>query len=103
MGERMSIGEKDVLHVAKLAELAVPEGDLPKLVSQLRGIVDYVARLDQVPASEQAAPYIAGPEAVRLRADEVNPVPLARPPAAIAPEFIDGFFTVPKMGGQDES
>jgi aspartyl/glutamyl-tRNA(Asn/Gln) amidotransferase C subunit len=99
----MRIGEKDVLHVAKLAELAVAEQDLPKLVAQLRGIVEYVARLDEVPASEQAAPYIAGPDAVRLRPDEVNPVPLARPPAAIAPEFIDGFFTVPRMGAQEAS
>jgi aspartyl-tRNA(Asn)/glutamyl-tRNA(Gln) amidotransferase subunit C len=99
----MSIGEKDVLHVAKLAELAVAPGDLPKLVAQLGEIVNYVARLDQVPAGEQAAPYIAGPEAVRLRPDEVNPVPLARPPAAMAPEFTDGFFTVPKMGGQEDA
>jgi aspartyl-tRNA(Asn)/glutamyl-tRNA(Gln) amidotransferase subunit C len=99
----MSIGEQDVLHVAKLAELAVAPQDLPRLVSQLRGIVDYVARLDDVPASEHAAPYLAGPEAVRLRDDVVAPVPLARPPAAIAPEFIDGFFTVPKMGAQEGS
>jgi aspartyl-tRNA(Asn)/glutamyl-tRNA(Gln) amidotransferase subunit C len=97
----MSIGRDDVLHVAKLAELAVSEADLPRLVAQLGEIVDYVARLDEVPAGEHAAPYLAGPDAVRLRPDAVDPVPLARPPAAIAPEFVDGFFVVPRMGGME--
>ena len=47
MGERMSIGRNDVLHVAKLAELAVREEELDRLVDQLNRIVDYVAQLDR--------------------------------------------------------
>ena len=46
MGERMSIGRDEVLHVAKLAELAVKEAELDRLVEQLNRIVDYVAQLD---------------------------------------------------------
>jgi aspartyl-tRNA(Asn)/glutamyl-tRNA(Gln) amidotransferase subunit C len=103
MGERMSIGRNEVLHVAKLAELAVREGDLDRLVEQLNRIVDYVAQLDQVPADRMAAPFLPGPQSVGLREDVPGPVPLARPPAELAPEFTDGFFLVPRHGAMEES
>ena len=46
----MSIGRDEVRHVARLAELAVPEEELDNLVRQLNRIVDYVAALDRLPA-----------------------------------------------------
>ena len=99
----MSIGRDEVRHVAKLAELAVPEEELDRLVSQLNRIVDYVAQLDQVPADRMAAPFLPGPQSVDLREDVPGPVPLARPPAELAPEFTDGFFLVPRHGAMEES
>jgi hypothetical protein len=30
-------------------------------------------------------------------------VPLARPPAELAPEFADGFFLVPRHGAMEET
>jgi aspartyl-tRNA(Asn)/glutamyl-tRNA(Gln) amidotransferase subunit C len=102
MGERMSIGRDDVLHVAKLAELAVPEAELERLVSQLNRIVDYVAQLDRLPAERMADPFLPGPGSVALREDVPGPVPLARPPAELAPEFADGFFLVPRHGAMED-
>ena len=99
----MSIGRDEVLHVAKLAELAVPEDELDRLVDQLNRIVDYVARLDQVPADSTAAPFVPGPQSVALREDVPNPVPLARPPEAMAPEFADGFFLVPRHEAMEDA
>jgi aspartyl-tRNA(Asn)/glutamyl-tRNA(Gln) amidotransferase subunit C len=99
----MSIGRNEVLHVAKLAELAVREGDLDRLVDQLNRIVDYVAQLDRVPADRMAAPFLPGPQAAELREDVPGPVPLARRPAEFAPEFADGFFLVPRHGAMEES
>jgi aspartyl-tRNA(Asn)/glutamyl-tRNA(Gln) amidotransferase subunit C len=99
----MSIGRDDVLHVARLAELAVREGELDRLVDQLNRIVDYVAQLDQVPVERMAAPFLPGPSAAALREDVPGPVPLARPPAALAPEFADGFFLVPRHGAMEDS
>ena len=99
----MSIGRKDVLHVAKLAELAVSEGELDRLVDQMNRIVDYVAQLDEVPADRMAAAFLPGPQAVGLREDAPGPVPLARPPATFAPEFREGFFLVPRHGAMEES
>jgi aspartyl-tRNA(Asn)/glutamyl-tRNA(Gln) amidotransferase subunit C len=98
----MSIGRDEVLHVAKLAELAVREEELDRLVGQLNRIVDYVAQLDQVPADRPAEPFLPGPQSVALREDEPGPVPLARPPAELAPEFADGFFLVPRHGAMED-
>ena len=102
MGERVSIGLDEVLHVAKLAELAVREDELRRLVDQMNRIVDYVAALDEVPADPLAQPFLAGPRSVALREDVEAPVPLARPPAALAPEFAHGFFLVPRHGAMED-
>jgi aspartyl-tRNA(Asn)/glutamyl-tRNA(Gln) amidotransferase subunit C len=98
----MSIGREEVLHVARLAELAVREGEVDKLVEQMNRIVDYVAQLDLVPADHQVAPFLPGPAQVALREDTPGPVPLARPPAEMAPEFADGFFLVPRHGAMED-
>ena len=98
----MSIGRDEVLHVARLAELAVDEADLDRLVEQLNRIVDYVAQLETAPA-EAAERLPPGPAAGRLREDVPGPVPLGRPPAAFAPEFTDGFFLVPRHGAMEGS
>ena len=97
----MSIGKDEVVHVARLAELAVSETELPKLVEQLSRIVDFVAELSQVPADESAPPFQAGPAKTPLRDDVVAPVPLARTPADMAPEFVGGFFVVPRLGAME--
>jgi aspartyl-tRNA(Asn)/glutamyl-tRNA(Gln) amidotransferase subunit C len=97
----MTIRKEDVLHVARLAELDVAEADLPTLVDQTARIVEFVAQLDQVPAGEQAPPFLAGPSKVALRPDEVRPAVLSRTPAQLAPEFQHGFFVVPKLGAME--
>jgi aspartyl-tRNA(Asn)/glutamyl-tRNA(Gln) amidotransferase subunit C len=98
----MSIGLDEVLHVAKLAELAVRENELRRLVDQMNRIVDYVATLDEVPADRIAEPFLAGPRSVTLREDVEGAVPLARPVAAMAPEFREGFFLVPRHGAMED-
>lgn len=98
----MSIGRDEVVHVAKLAELAVRDDDLPRLVEQLNRIVDYVAQLDRVPSEGKTDLFVPGPAAVALRDDAPGSVPLARPPAEFAPEFAEGFFLVPRHGAMED-
>jgi len=98
----MSIGLDEVLHVAKLAELAVKESEFHRLVEQMNRIVNYVATLDEVPGDRIAEPFLAGPQSVALREDREATVPLVRPPSAIAPEFADGFFLVPRHGAMED-
>jgi aspartyl-tRNA(Asn)/glutamyl-tRNA(Gln) amidotransferase subunit C len=94
----MSVSREDVLRIAQLAELDVDEEALPQLVEHMSRIIDYVAQLSAVPASDTLRPFVPGPDAIRFRADEVNPIPLALPPAEFAPAFKEGFFVVPKLG-----
>jgi aspartyl-tRNA(Asn)/glutamyl-tRNA(Gln) amidotransferase subunit C len=98
----MTIGRDEVLHVAKLAELAVPDAELGRLVDQINRIVGYVAQLNQVPGDRMAEPFVPGPPAVALREDVEGAVPLARSPGSMAPEFREGFFLVPRHGAMEE-
>ncbi|MGE5927512.1 MAG: Asp-tRNA(Asn)/Glu-tRNA(Gln) amidotransferase subunit GatC [Gemmatimonadota bacterium] len=94
----MSIGEAEVLHAARLAELAVDEAELPRLVAQLGSIVAYVEQLADLPADETAAPHLAGAATAPLRDDTVR---RGLPPTALEAltgEFRDGFFLVPVRG-----
>ena len=97
----MSIRREDVLHVARLAELDVAEADLPRLVEQMGRIVGFVEQLNEVPAGEQAPPFLAGPDRTPLREDKVDSVPLVRPPSAAAPDFVQGLFVVPRLGAME--
>ena len=98
----MSIGLDEVLHVAKLAELAVREDELRRLVEQIGRIVDYVATLDEVPTDLEVEAFRAGPESAPLREDVEGTIPLARSPAEMAPEFKDGFFLVPRHEAMED-
>jgi len=98
----MSVTAKDVQHVARLAALAVADADLPALTAQMDRIVSFVAQLSELADSQGAGSFLAGPEQTPLRSDEVRPGGLARPPEAFAPEFVDGFFVVPKLGAMEE-
>jgi aspartyl-tRNA(Asn)/glutamyl-tRNA(Gln) amidotransferase subunit C len=94
----MSVTLEEVQRIARLAELDVSEEALPPLAEQMSRILEYVAQINAVPASEGVKPFVPGPDAVRFRADEVKPWPLAFGPAEFAPVFRDGFFLVPKLG-----
>ena len=98
----MSVTAKEVAHVAGLAELAVDPSDLPALTAQMNRIVGFVEQLAELGEPGKATSYVAGPQETPLRPDEVRPAGLARPPSAIAPEFVDGFFVVPRLGGMEE-
>ena len=94
----MSVTREEVLRIAQLAELDVDEEALPALAEQMSRILDYVAQLSGVPANGASKTFVPGPDAIRFRADEVNPAPLAFGPAEFAPAFKEGFFVVPKLG-----
>jgi len=94
----MSVTRDDVLRIAQLAELDVDEEALPELAEQMSRILDYVAQLSAVPANGTVKVFVPGPDAIRFRADEVNPAPLAVGPEELAPAFKEGFFVVPKLG-----
>ena len=98
----MTIARDQVLHAARLAEIAVDDAELDALVAQLARIVGYVEQLDEVPDDDVAGAYAGGPPDVRLREDVVRPARLTHPVAEMAPEFNYGFFLVPRRGTMEE-
>ena len=102
MEKCVSINREEVLRVARLVELDVPEHNVASLVRDIASIVEYVSQLTELPVDDGTPPFVPGPKAVRLRRDEVRPTPLARTPAEMAPEFIDGFFVVPLLDAMEE-
>lgn len=98
----MSVNREEALRITQLAEMDVDEEALPALAEQLSRILDYVAQLNAVTGGDNARPFIAGPDIVRFRADEVKPQPLALTPKEMAPAFKEGFFVVPRLGQFDE-
>ena len=93
----MSVSRDEALRIAQLAEMDVDEEALPAVAEQLSRILDYVAQLNALPGGENARPFIAGPDTMRFRPDEVKPQPLALMPKEMAPAFKEGFFVVPRL------
>ncbi len=97
------IGRDEVLHVARLSALEVPEAELGTLVTQLQNIVQMVEQLNEIPAVKEAPAFHAGPSEAELRHDVVTPEPLAHPLAEMAPGFVSGFFAVPRHTAMEEA
>ena len=93
----MSVTRDEALRIAQLAEMDVDDEALPALAEQLSRILEYVAQLSTVPGGDHIKPFIAGPDTVRFRPDEVKPQPLALSPKELAPAFKEGFFVVPRL------
>ena len=98
----MKLTVDEVRHVARLAELAITEEQATRLTSELERIVAFVETLNALEDDVSAHAVVVGPPSLTLRDDVVAPVPLATPPSAFAPTFVDGFFVVPKLGGLAE-
>lgn len=96
------ITRDDVLHVARLSALEVPDAELDHLVDQLQRIVAMVDQLGEVTVAGKAPPFNAGPAQAELRADVIAPEILSRSPAEIAPGFSGGFFSVPRHTAMEE-
>jgi aspartyl-tRNA(Asn)/glutamyl-tRNA(Gln) amidotransferase subunit C len=70
----MKITPADVAHVARLANLDVPEDEIPILAGQLSRILDYVEKLRELDTADVApTTQVARGPAHPARNDEVSP------------------------------
>ncbi len=100
----MAVTEQDVRHVAQLARLGIDAAELPRLVSELNGILEHMdvlrqVALDALDASDADAGSAGIPLAMGmpLRPDGTPPIPLLHPRESFAPAMRDGFFLVPRL------
>jgi len=94
----MSIDEKTVRRVAKLARLSLPEERVAPMAAELNGIMAWIEQIDEVDV-ESVAPMTRAVEGLSLPmrddvvADGDNPERVLKN----APKAEDGFFVVPKV------
>ena len=93
----MSVTEKEVRHVAKLARLALGEDEISRMVPELNNILGWVEQLGEVDTDgvEPLTAVIANE--LRLRDDVVNDGDVRDDILANAPDAQHGFFAVPKV------
>lgn len=96
----MKITETEVRYVAGLANLALTDAEVHKFQADLNGILEHIARLNEIDTSgvEPMTQVLYGAgETVTLRADQPQP-PLSNAAAlANAPQPGAGYFKVPKV------
>ncbi|WP_432201009.1 Asp-tRNA(Asn)/Glu-tRNA(Gln) amidotransferase subunit GatC [Erythrobacter sp. W53] len=98
----MSVDKQTVVKIASLARLKMGDEELERMVPELNNILEWVEQLGEVDTSQVEPMTAVIPNALRLRADEVDADPktggnrrddiLANAPAAE-----HGFFGVPKV------
>jgi aspartyl-tRNA(Asn)/glutamyl-tRNA(Gln) amidotransferase subunit C len=95
----LAISRQDVLHVAKLARLEIPEGDIVRVQEQLGAILDAVGKVSELDLAD-VEPTSHPLDLVNEWAEDEPRPSLPRDDAlANAPDPSDGAFRVPAVGG----
>ena len=93
----MSVTEKEVRHVAKLARLALSDAEIDKMVPELNNILGWVEQLGEVD-TDGIEPLTAVIDIkLRLRDDVVDDGGVRDAVLLNAPDAQHGFFAVPKV------
>ncbi len=95
----MSISPEEVERIARLASLAVDEASIPELTRQIGDILHYVAQLDDLEPDDTSVAFRPGPASAPLRADVTTPTKMTFLPREMAPDFEQGLYIVPRVGG----
>jgi len=90
----MSLTPDEVLHIARLARIALSDADVQRLTAQLSGILDHFAALSSVDTGDVEPTAHPLPLSNVMRADEVSPSLPRSEVLANAPEQEEGFFRV---------
>lgn len=84
--------------MAALARLRLSEEEVDRLAAELS---DVLGHLESLPEGTEREGDPVGPAHAPMRADSGAPDALDRPVSALAPAWVDGFFTVPRLAALD--
>ena len=93
----MSIDTATAARVAKLARIAVPQEDLPRLADELNGIIAFMEQLNEVDVDGVEPMTSVTPQRLKRREDVVTDGNQQEAVLANAPDAREGFFAVPKV------
>jgi aspartyl-tRNA(Asn)/glutamyl-tRNA(Gln) amidotransferase subunit C len=89
------IDREQVLHVARLARLALSEDEIERMAGELSGILEHVERMNELdPDGVEPTSHVVELENV-LRPDEARPSWPRERVLEAAPDPADGAFRVP--------
>ena len=93
----MSLDPATVRRIAKLARLHVEDADIPRLQTELNGILGWIEQLNEVDVEGIEPLTGAATMALRLREDVVTDGNLQDAVLANAPDRAGLFYAVPKV------
>jgi aspartyl-tRNA(Asn)/glutamyl-tRNA(Gln) amidotransferase subunit C len=93
----MSVDQKTVRRIARLARIAVTDDDVAHLQGELNAILGFVEQLGEIDVSGVEPMTSVMPMAMKKRQDEVADGGYAERVLANAPVREDGYFVVPKV------
>jgi aspartyl-tRNA(Asn)/glutamyl-tRNA(Gln) amidotransferase subunit C len=93
----MSVDTATVRHIAKLARIAVSDGEVEALVPELNNILGWIEQLGEVDVSGIEPMTAVIPNTMRMRQDEVTDGGKRDDVLSNAPLAEHGFFAVPKV------
>jgi aspartyl-tRNA(Asn)/glutamyl-tRNA(Gln) amidotransferase subunit C len=93
----MSVSNDQVRHIAKLARIAMSDGEIERLGPELNNILGWVEQLGEVNTDGVEPLTAVIDQKLRLRDDVVTEGDIRDEILANAPEPQHGFFAVPKV------
>ena len=93
----MYVDTATVRHIAKLARIAVTDGEVEALVPELNNILGWIEQLQEVDVAGVEPMTAVIPNTLRLRDDLVTDGGIRDAVLANAPVAEHGFFAVPKV------
>lgn len=93
----MSVNQDQVRHIAKLARIAMSDGEIEAMVPELNAILGWVEQLSEVDTDGVEPLTAVIDNRLRLRDDQVSDGDRREDILANAPAAEHGFFAVPKV------
>ena len=93
----MKLSRDEVMHVARLARLAMTNEEVDRFGAQLSAILDHAARVSEVAADDVPPTSHALPLSNVFREDVVGECLSQEKALSTAPETEDGRFKVPRI------
>ncbi|MBI5575496.1 MAG: Asp-tRNA(Asn)/Glu-tRNA(Gln) amidotransferase subunit GatC [Deltaproteobacteria bacterium] len=93
----MAITREEVLHVARLARLSLPEEEAERLREQLGNILSYIRQLDALDTKDVVPTSHAVEMGTPFRDDAVHPFGDKEAILSNAPDRQEDFFRVPRI------
>ena len=93
----MSLSDEDVKHVAKLSSIHLEDKDVETVKAQLNSILEYVARLSEIPTRGVVPTYHVHGISNAFREDVLETSLTQDTIKENSPDFAGGFFRVPSI------